>query len=68
MTCNPKWKEIQDNLLPGQNASDRPDLVLRVFKNQLKEIQIDLSAREMLGKGYADIDVGFDGSRLFHLH
>ena len=32
MTCNPKWKEIQDNLLPGQSASDCPDLVSRVFK------------------------------------
>ena len=31
-TCNPKWPEITDNLLPAQNASDRPDLVSRVFK------------------------------------
>ncbi len=27
MTCNTKWKEIQDALLPGQVAADRPDLV-----------------------------------------
>ena len=26
-TCNPKWREITDNLLPGQTAADRPDLV-----------------------------------------
>ena len=32
MTSNPKWKEITDNLLDGQNASDRPDLVARVFE------------------------------------
>jgi hypothetical protein len=25
-TCNPKWKEIRDELLPGQKASDRFDL------------------------------------------
>ncbi|XP_074097631.1 uncharacterized protein LOC141526495 [Cotesia typhae] len=31
MTCNPKWCEISENLLPGQTASDRPDLVARVF-------------------------------------
>lgn len=31
MTCNPNWKEIQENLLPGQQASDRPDLCARVF-------------------------------------
>ena len=30
-TTNPKWKEIVDELLPGQTAVDRPDLVARVF-------------------------------------
>ncbi len=24
-TCNPKWPEIQKELLPGQTANDRPD-------------------------------------------
>ena len=57
MTCNPKWKEIQDNLLPGQNASDRPDLVSRVFKHKLQELQIDLSDREIIGKVVAKIHV-----------
>ncbi|XP_011313593.1 uncharacterized protein, partial [Fopius arisanus] len=41
MTCNPNWLEIQENLLPGQTASDRPDLVSRVFhlkKERLMEI------------------------------
>ena len=31
MTCNPNWKKIQENLLQGQKASDRPDLCSRVF-------------------------------------
>ena len=31
MTCNPNWKKIQENLLPGQKASDRPELVARVI-------------------------------------
>jgi hypothetical protein len=31
MTCNPSWSEIQENLEPGQTASDRPDLIARVF-------------------------------------
>ena len=31
MTCNPNWKEIQENLLPSQQVSDRPDLCVRVF-------------------------------------
>ncbi|XP_058789100.1 uncharacterized protein LOC131663051 [Phymastichus coffea] len=40
-TCNPNWKEIKENLLPGQQACDRPDLVARVFhlkKNRLIEL------------------------------
>ena len=31
MTCNPNCKEIQENLLPGQHASGRPDIVTRIF-------------------------------------
>ncbi len=41
MTTNPKWKEITDNLLPHQSASDRPDLCDRVFhckKSMLMEM------------------------------
>ena len=26
MTCNPKWPEVMDALLPGQIPQDRPDL------------------------------------------
>jgi hypothetical protein len=34
-TCNPKWQEIQDELLPGQAPSDRHDLLARVFRQKL---------------------------------
>ncbi|XP_058797039.1 uncharacterized protein LOC131667563 [Phymastichus coffea] len=46
MTCNPNWPEITDNLLPGQQACDRPDLVARVFdlkKDRLLDIVIKKS-------------------------
>jgi hypothetical protein len=36
MTCNPNWRVITDNLLQGQTAQDRPDLVLRVLKAKLE--------------------------------
>ena len=26
MTCNPKWREIEENLLRGQQVSDKPDI------------------------------------------
>ena len=31
LTCNPHWREIWENLYPGQHTTDRPDLVARVF-------------------------------------
>ena len=31
ITCNSNWREIRDNLLPGQQASDRPGIYARVF-------------------------------------
>ena len=36
-TCNPKWEEISTRLFPGQNASDRPDIVNMVFKAKLQK-------------------------------
>ena len=41
-TCNPKWPKITQNLLPGQTASDRPDLVARVFKMKVSALKKDL--------------------------
>ena len=37
-TCNPKWKEIVDEFLPGQTAQDRPDVVSRVFNIKFKAL------------------------------
>jgi hypothetical protein len=35
-TANPKWREITENLQPGQLVKDRPDLVSRVFQMKMK--------------------------------
>jgi len=45
MTCNPKWREIEENLLPSQHASDRPDICARVF-NIKKNYLIDLIVKQ----------------------
>jgi hypothetical protein len=34
-TTNPRWPEITSQLLPGQSANDRPDLIVRVFQQYL---------------------------------
>ena len=41
-TCNPLWPEIQEALLPGQSAFDRPDVVCRVFKHRLAALLANL--------------------------
>lgn len=41
-TCNPKWREITNHLMPGQQARDRPDLIARVFNLKAKELIKDL--------------------------
>ena len=31
-TTNLNWPEIKNNLLPGQDPQDHPDIVVRVFR------------------------------------
>lgn len=48
VTCNPKWREIQEMLLPGQTAFDRPDIVDLVFKNRLAAFLHNIRAGKYL--------------------
>jgi hypothetical protein len=41
-TANPRWPEIDGNLFPGQQLTDRPDLIARVFRLKVQELLIDL--------------------------
>ena len=69
VTCNPKWPEIVDELLPNQQASDRPDLVARVFKLKLKSITHDLFVKGILGRVIAHVHViEFQKRGLPHAH
>ena len=42
-TCNPQWEEITSGLLLNQKASDRPDLIVRVFRLKLRELLSDIT-------------------------
>src|SRR3979490_2304095 len=69
VTCNSKWPEIVDELLPNQQASDRPDLVARVFKLKLKSITHDLFVKGVLGRVIAHVHViEFQKRGLPHAH
>lgn len=51
ITCNAKWPEIDNFLRPrGLKASDRPDIVSRVFKLKLEQLIKDLKGDELFGK------------------
>ncbi|XP_070510410.1 uncharacterized protein [Cardiocondyla obscurior] len=69
MTCNPNWREIQENLLPGQQPSDRPDICARVF-NIKKDYLIDsIVKQKMFGETAAYVYViEFQKRRLPHIH
>jgi hypothetical protein len=49
-TCNPKWPEITRELLPHQNAVDRPDLTARIFYIKLQKLLKDLLQNNCLSK------------------
>src|SRR6202007_1975753 len=69
VTCNPKWPEIVDELLPNQQANDRPDLIARVFKLKLKSITNDLFVKGIFGRVIAHVHViEFQKRGLPHAH
>lgn len=42
-TCNSKWREIEEGILePGQKATDRADIVVRVYNMKLEEMLHDI--------------------------
>ncbi|VDK42808.1 unnamed protein product [Cylicostephanus goldi] len=56
-TCNPKWREIKENLYDGQTASDRPDIVARVFHRKLEVLKENLFEKNILGRVAAYVGV-----------
>ena len=49
MTCNPDWVEIQKQLCPGKLPQDRPDLVIRVFREKLQDLKDQILKKEIFG-------------------
>ena len=52
-TTNPNWPEIKDNLLPGQDPQDRPDIVARVFRLKVLKLVEMLKSEMVFGKAQA---------------
>ena len=68
-TCNPKWKEITDNLFNNQSAYDRPDLVARVFNIKKQQLLDDIIKNGVFGRVVAHVEVvEFQKRGLPHIH
>ena len=69
MTTNPKWHEIQENLLPGQSATDCPDLVSRVFHAKQQQLLDDITKNGIFGWCVAHVyTIEFQKWGLPHMH
>uniref|UniRef100_A0ABD2WRG2 ATP-dependent DNA helicase n=1 Tax=Trichogramma kaykai TaxID=54128 RepID=A0ABD2WRG2_9HYME len=69
MTCNPNWKEIKENLLPHQQASDRPDIVARVFHLKKNRLIDEVVKNKCFGEFAAYVYViEFQKRGLPHIH
>jgi hypothetical protein len=68
-TCNPKWREIVANIPNYLTASDRPDMVARVFHLKKKELVDDIEKKQVLGFAAARIEIiEFQKRGLPHCH
>ena len=68
-TANPKWAEIEAELDRGQTASDRPDLVARVFQLKLKMLLEELFKDGIFGHAVARVwCIEYQKRGLPHMH
>ena len=42
ITCNPKWTFVEENVFPGQQSHQRPDIMNRIFNEVVKSLLEDL--------------------------
>ena len=68
-TANPKWVEIANELLPSQSASDRPDLVARVFNLKVRDLLHQIRHKEIFGSWLGWVwTIEYQKRGLPHLH
>jgi Helitron helicase-like domain at N-terminus len=69
MTASPSWPEITRELLPEQRASDRPDLVARIFELKRRALLKDIKQNGIFGKAVAHVfTIEFQKRGLPHIH
>jgi Helitron helicase-like domain at N-terminus len=68
-TANPSWVEVQRELLPGQTAMDRPDLMARVFRLKKEQMLREIFHDGIFGRCPARVwTIEYQKRGLPHLH
>lgn len=49
-TCNPLWRELADEIMPGQKTTDRHDLIARVFRQKVQKFIALLAKGHLFGE------------------
>ena len=49
-TANGKWDETKKSCFDGQEPTNRPDLVCRIFNAKLEELKKDILQNHVLGR------------------
>jgi len=69
LTANPKWVEIERELLPHQSASDRPALVPHVFNLKVQDLLDQIPQKEVFGPWLGWVwTIEYQKRGLPHLH
>jgi hypothetical protein len=69
LTANPNCPEVTWELLPGQTASDRPDLVVCVFHAKVTQLLNDLQQHGVMGRMVVRVwTIEFQKRGLPHMH
>jgi len=68
-TANPKWVDIENELLPNQTVADRPDLVARVFNRKVRDLLGEIRQKEVIGPWLGWVwTIRYQKRGLPHLH
>jgi hypothetical protein len=68
-TANPNWVEVQRELLPGQTANNRPDLVARVFSMKKRELLREITRDHIFGQCIGNVwTIEYQKRGLPHMH
>lgn len=59
-TCNPKWKEIDDEIFLYLKTKDKPDLLAREFRRKLQKLMDLIKKQKTFGFAKCDMYISVE--------